>query len=206
MPKILQLVPARKGSYRRAKGQTDEPGTEPQLNLFAGGPAQKPAPVLRLESALSPFEAALMKDRTGGPDARDAYREAVRAGDRAADALCNLGILEAADGAYDDAVEWFSEALSLDPGHFEAHYNLGSLYLDLEMFMPARVHLAIASAQDPGSAELHFNLAVALAGLGQFAASAAALRQFRKLSPDPDSDESARKLLGELEKALEERA
>ena len=112
----------------------------------------------------------------------------------------------AGDGAYDDAIEWFARCLATCPGHFEANYNLGCLYLDLEMFGPARVHLAIAAAQDPSSAELQFNLAVALAGVGQFAASVAALRQFRKLSPDPEQDESAGRLLGELEKALAERA
>ncbi len=203
MPNILQLVPQRKGSYRRAKGQETDSDGPPQLGLFDAG---KSAVVVQLDSSLSPFDAALLKDRTGRDDAREAYLQAVSNGDRVADALCNLGILEAADGAYDDAVEWFAKALAASPDHFEAHYNLGALYLDIEMFLPARVHLAIAAAQDPASAELQFNLAVALAGVGQFAASAAALRQFRKLSPNPDQDESARKLLGELERALRERA
>ncbi|NNE69375.1 MAG: tetratricopeptide repeat protein [Rhodothermales bacterium] len=203
MPRILQLVPQRKGAYRRAKG--DDPGTEdtPQLSLFAAGAASN---VLQLEDGLSPFDAALLRDRTGQADAREAYLTAIRDGDRVADAFCNMGILEAAAGAYDDAVEWFAKALSAAPDHFEAHYNLGCLYLDIEQFLPARVHLAVAAAQDPESAELQFNLAVALAAVGQFAASAGALRQFRKLSPDPDREESARKLLGELERALRERA
>ncbi|MBO6574963.1 MAG: tetratricopeptide repeat protein [Rhodothermales bacterium] len=203
MPRILQLVTNRKGAYRRAKGERTAE-EESQLNLFA---QRQAATVVRLDAALSPFDSALMKDRTGaGSDARDAYLQAVRDGDRVADACCNLGILEAADGAYDDAVEWFARSLAADPEHVEAHYNLGCLYLDMEMFAPARVHLAVAAARDPESAELQFNLAVALAGVGQFAASVAALRQFRKLSPDPDRDESAQKLLGELEKALQERA
>lgn len=203
MPRILQLVPQRKGAYRRAKGEDLKDDGSPQLGLFAAGAAEN---VRQLEDGLSPFDAALLRDRTGRGDAREAYLKAVREEDRMPDALCNLGILDAADGAYDDAVEWFAKALAAAPDHFEAHYNLGCLYLDIEQFLPARVHLAIAAAQEPASAELQFNLAVALAGVGQFAASAAALRQFRKLSPDPDRDESAGKLLGELERALRERA
>ncbi|MFT5143869.1 MAG: tetratricopeptide (TPR) repeat protein [Thalassolituus oleivorans] len=202
MPKILQLVPSRKGAYRRAPGLVEDPEEKEQLNLFS----TRAANVVRLESGMSPFDAALMMDRTGRAEARTAYLDAVQSGDRVADAFCNLGIMEAASGAYDDAIEWFAKSLAASSDHFEAHYNLGCLYLDMEMFGPARVHLAIAAVKDPSSAELQFNLAVALAGTGQFALSAVALRQFRKLTPDPDQDESSGRLLEELEKALRDRA
>ena len=204
MSRILKLVPVaqkRKGSYRRAPGKS-KAEEEAQLSLFAA----RQAAIVRLDAGLSPFDAALLMDRTARPGARQAYLAALEKGDRAADAACNLGILEAGDGAYDDAIEWFAQALAASPAHFEAHYNLGCLYLDLEMFAPARVHLAVAAGIEGESAELQFNLAVALAGVGQFAASAVALRRFRNLSADPDGDDSARKLFGELEKALRERA
>jgi tetratricopeptide (TPR) repeat protein len=202
MARILKLVTGRKGSYCRARGRTEVEEADEQLSLFSGEATN----IVSLESGLSPFDAALMMDRTGRAEARSAYLDAVRTEDRVADAYCNLGILDAAAGAYDDAIDWFAKSLATASDHFEAHYNLGCLYLDLEMFGPARVHLGVAASRRPDSAELQFNLAVALAGAGQFAASAAALRQFRLLSPEPDKDASAGRLLGELEKALRERA
>ena len=88
MPRILQLDTSRKGSYRRAPGR-DRKDPEEQLNLFVA----RAANVVRLDAGLSPFDAALMLDRTGG-DSRGAYLNAVKHGDRVADAYCNLGILE----------------------------------------------------------------------------------------------------------------
>ncbi len=202
MTRIFHLAAARKGSYRRAPGETEAPDSREQLSLFSGSIAK----IVRMEAGLSPFDAALLMDRTGRAEARSAYLHAVEREDRVADAYCNLGILEAAAGAYDDAIECFSKSLAVASNHFEAHYNLGCLYLDLEMFAPARVHLGVAASGMPESAELQFNLAVALAGVGRFEASAVALRQFRSLSPAGDQDPSAGKLLGELERELRERA
>ena len=78
--------------------------------------------------------------------------------DRKADALCNLGIIEAKDGQDIKAIDCFSKALIEDPRHFEAHFNLGNIYFDHENYPLAQLHYQTALEIEQGDANIYFNL------------------------------------------------
>src|SRR5438874_1487413 len=75
-----------------------------------------------MPSSLTPFEEALLLDEKGDPGAKEAYQNAVNLNDSAADALCNLGILEYESGNTVKAIDSFTKSLKNDPRHFESHY------------------------------------------------------------------------------------
>ena len=190
-----------KTRFRRAKrGPASSPG---QLSLF--GPARlhtMPARRKGRKSETGLFESAVALDLAGDAGARDAYRRAIDAGDRPADAWCNLGVLEAGavddEGAFTRAIAAFAEALALDAGHAGAHFDLGCLYLERAEPAPARVHVRVAAASGAGP-EATLHLALACAMLGDVDAAGAALAEYEGLA---GADESAaantlvRRLLG----------
>jgi len=88
--------------------------------------------VLRLPTNISPFEEALLLDECGDSRAEKAYRRAISEGDLAADAYCNLGIIESKAGRITKAFDCFTKSLEHNPRHFESHYNLGNLYFEVD--------------------------------------------------------------------------
>ena len=100
--------------------------------------------VLRLPTNISPFEEALLLDECGDSRAEKAYRRAISEGDLAADAYCNLGIIESKAGRITKAFDCFTKSLEHNPRHFESHYNLGNLYFNLG--------LVLALMEEPKSA------------------------------------------------------
>src|SRR5688572_27710242 len=65
----------------------------PETNIFV------------MPSSLSPFEQALMLDDRNDETAKEAYQNAVNQNDCAADAYCNLGILEYESGKTIKAID-----------------------------------------------------------------------------------------------------
>lgn len=90
--------------------------------------------------------------------------------------------LEAAD--LDRAVAAYRGVLAQDPGHAEAHLNLGRLLHEEGALSEAESHYRAALAADPSSARASFNLGVALEDLGRPAAAADAYRAALRLEPD----------------------
>jgi tetratricopeptide (TPR) repeat protein len=60
------------------------------------------------------------------------------------------------------AVSAYREALALEPGHADAHVNLGRLLHEQGELAEAERHYRAAVAADPGGARAHYNLGVVL--------------------------------------------
>jgi len=200
MAKIVQFnaqpAPEKFGLQRVGKKTQTETGKKAgQLDLFNGGK------VVRLNQ-LSPFEEALMLDDRGDKNAaRRQYLKAIEQHDSAADAYCNLGILESQDGNYPRAIDCFTKSLKENPRHYEAHYNLANLYAEVGNLALAKVHYEIAIELEPGFQNCYFNLGLTLAMLREYKGAVKALMQYREIAPDDDQsivDDLIRKLSGTL--------
>ena len=184
MAKIIQfpLNPApEKFGLQRAQKKKGKGGNKPgQLDLFSAGK------VLKLNQ-LSVFEEALLLDEQGDPRrARSCYQKAIDADDCAADAWCNLGIIESQEGNYPKAIDCFTRCLKLDPRHGEAHYNLANLYAEVGNHALAKVHYAIAIELEPEFPNSYYNLGLTHALLKEYSEAMEFLKRYRDLSPAED--------------------
>src|SRR6185503_19202566 len=85
--------------------------------------------------------------------------------------------VEKARGAY-------RRAIALDPGHAEAHLNLGRLLHELGDLAGAESHYRQACAAQPDSAHAAFNLGVALEDKRQSIEAMTVYRRALRLDPD----------------------
>lgn len=183
MAKIIQFpvnpAPEKLG-LQRARRNKPKDGKPGQLNLFSGGK------VVRL-SELSPFEEALMLDDRGDYEAaRRGYLKAIEGDDSAADAWCNLGILESSAGNYAKAIDCFTMGLKLNPRHYEAHYNLANLYAEVGNHGLAKVHYGIAIELEPAFPNSYYNLGLTLAVARHYQEAIRYLKKYRSLTPNED--------------------
>lgn len=79
----------------------------------------------------------------------------------------NLAYALAQRGDYQDAVEHYSEALSLRPDYIKAHNNLANALAALGRTEEAASHFSEALRLDPGYPDAHFNLGSLLARQGK---------------------------------------
>jgi tetratricopeptide (TPR) repeat protein len=184
MAKIIQFplnpAPEKFGLQRAQKKKSKEGGKPGQLNLFTG------ARVVKLNQ-LSVFEEALMLDEHGEKkQARVYYEKAVEQGDCAADAYCNLGILESQEGNYPKAIDCFTKCLKENPRHYEAHYNLANLYAEVGNHALAKVHYAIAIELAPEFPNSYFNLGLTHAVIKEYREAVEYLKKYRDLAPPED--------------------
>jgi len=181
MAKIIQFplnpAPEKFGPLRvrRAKGKD---GSKPgQLNLFTGGK------VIKLNQ-LSVFDEALLLDERGETKkARQYYQKAIEEDDCAADAYCNLGIIESQENNYPKAIDCFTLCLKLNPRHYEAHYNLANLYAEVGNLSLAKMHYAIAIELEPGFPNSYFNLGITHAVVKEYKEAVQYLKKYRALAP-----------------------
>lgn len=152
-----------------------------QMNLFAG-----PARIHSMPSRLSPFDQALLLDDRGSHSARELYQAAIEANDYAADAYCNLGIIESREGRIDEAFECFTRSLQLEPAHFESHYNIANLFFDVRELRSACFHYRMAERTHRDYPNLYFNLGLVLAMENDFDGSLRALSRYRQLVPSAE--------------------
>ncbi len=195
-PEEEQVLPPPKFGFTRVRhSRKKDQAKEHQLDLFPPGKVLAfPAP------ALEPFEQALLRDEEGHLDgARDLYEAAIAAGDRVADACCNLGIIDYQSGNVEEAFDCFRTALKHDPRHWESHYNLANLYFDSGQYDPAHVHYGVAAEIAPEFRNIFFNLGLALALQGDYSAAIEALSSYRRLAPGEEG-EAAEDLLVALRK------
>lgn len=181
MAKIIQFplnpAPEKFGLQRARKKKTKEGGKAGQLNLFTGGK------VVKL-NRLSVFEEALLLDEQGdATKARQCYEKAIEEEDCAADAYCNLGIIESQEGKYPKAIDCFTLCLKENPRHYEAHYNLANLYAEVGNHALAKVHYGIAIELEPEFPNSYYNLGLTLAHIKEYQEAVLFLRKYKDLAP-----------------------
>ena len=172
------LKPVRSKSSRKEKPS--------QLNIFIS-PDSK---VVEMTGSLSAFEEALVHDANGNNKAMKLYEKAISNGDHAADAWCNLGILEYQNANKSKAVSCFTHSLKEDPRHFEAHFNLANVYLDIENLELAQLHYEVAAEIDPDHADVFYNLAVVYAMKKEFDKAVKSLEKHLSLVPEKESNDA----------------
>ena len=186
-----------KFGYKRVPNRCRKEENPAQLQLFPQATAQ----VLQFAPELSHFEHALRLDEQGDLRAIDHYLEAIAAQDCMADAYCNLGIIESKQGNTAKAFDCFTNCLKHNPRHFEAHYNLGNLYFEVNDLRLAQVHYEIATEVDPCFPNVYFNLALVLSINNEFAAAVNALARYQEMVP-AEEGRHADELLENLKKSL----
>ncbi len=198
MGQILKFpVEASKFGYKRVRKRAKPADHPDQLHLFP----QPTAQILNFTPDLSRFEQALLFDERGDGRAAELYRKAIEEQDCVADAWCNLGIIESQKGNTARAFDCFTTSLQHDPRHFEAHYNLGNLYFDVNDLRLAQIHYEIASEMDPSFANVHFNRALVQALNDDLAGAISALTKYQELV-SPDEARNADELLRNLKQSL----
>ena len=80
----------------------------------------------------------------------------------------------------------FREALRIDPGHFNARYNLGQALAGQGEWAAAAARSAEALDRKPEDADAHDGLGLALLALGQTDDAIGAFRQALRRSRRPD--------------------
>ncbi len=197
MGQILKFpTPASKFGFKRVRKRrtADHPD---QLILFP----QPTAQILDFPPESGWFTQALLCDERGDARAADLYRKAILEGDCAADAYCNLGIIESQQGKTAKAFDCFTLSLKQNPRHTESHFNLGNLYFDLNDLRLAQLHYEIAAEVDPAFASVFFNLALVHAINHNLAGSIAALTRYKDLVP-PEEGRNADELLQNLKRSV----
>lgn len=198
MTKVVKFptpTPEKFGPLRARKKKDPNLEKYGQLNLFSGGK------VIKINK-LSAIEEALLLDEQGHKkEAKGLYLKAIEGGDSLADAYCNLGIIEWEDGNQTKAIDYFTLALSQDPRHYEAHYNLANLYGELGDFKLAKAHYNISIEIEPSFPNNYFNLGLILAMNKEFAEAVNVLNKYRDLTPATDQIE-ADNLIKKLLEAL----
>lgn len=162
MAKILKLhqqKPLRLGHKKVNKNKLSKLEDKGQLNLFK----KKVPKILSIEEDLSPFEFAFKRDENNDKGAKEAYLQAIAKKDRAADAYCNLGIIEAKSGHDIKAIDYFSQSLALAARHFEAHFNMANIYFDNENYPLAKLHYKTALELEPDDPNVYYNLGLVYA-------------------------------------------
>jgi len=198
MGQILKFpVRAAKFGYKRVPQRVRKGDNPAQLHLFPQSTAQ----VLQFTPELSHFEHGLLLDERGDARAVEVYQKAIAALDCVADAYCNLGIIESKQGNISKAFDCFTNSLKHDPRHFEAHYNLGNMYFEVNDLRLAQVHYELASEVDQGFPNLYFNLALVLSLNNQFPPAIDALMKYREMV-SPEEARNAEELLRNLQKSV----
>ena len=141
-----------------------------------------------------------MLDERGEPQAVEYYLRAIAEQDCAADAYCNLGIIESKQGRTAKALHYFTSSLKHNPRHAEAHYNLGNLYFEVNDLRLAQLHYEMTVEVDPSFPNVYFNLGLVLAISKQFDAAVSALAKYQEMVPAADG-QKADELLENLKKS-----
>jgi len=175
--KLHKEKPVRLGHKKAKNSKKQQMEDKGQQNLFEKSSPQ----ILSLPKKMSAFEQAYLNDEQGNPNAKEAYLKAIEKGDFKTDAYCNLGILEAHAGDYIKAIDYFSLALSTDPRHYEAHFNLANLYFDNEDLKLAKLHYETARSIEPDDANIYFNLGLVQAIIGDISSSIKSLSTYAQM-------------------------
>ncbi len=191
--------------FRRIRDKRSQGRSIRQIEAELGGQLNLcPEPqglLIELPRRVGAFEEALTLHERGDARAAEQYLKATLEDDHAPDAFCNLGILEYEAGKVISAFDRFTQALRLDPRHFEAHFNLAHLYFEAGEMRLAKLHYEIAAELEPGFADLYFNLGLVHAVTGELQSAVHALHQAKELVSE-DEGKKVDDLLSTVEGAL----
>ncbi len=95
-----------------------------------------------------------------------------------------LGAAFASRGTFDRAIEEFREAVRLDAGNGQAHYDLAGLLLDARQYEDAVGEFRAALRLTPNSVEAHDSLGIALASQGKLDEAIDEFRAALRLMPE----------------------
>jgi tetratricopeptide (TPR) repeat protein len=154
----------------RDEGRTWEPDTG-QIHLELGGDAPIPA------------TSRTLKGPTGASCGPPAPAVAVAVAMAVADEWYERG-LELEKDSPDRAREAYRRALALEPGHADAHVNLGRLLHEEGLLGEAEGHYRAAAAAEPGNGRALYNLGVALEDQGRADAAVEAYETALSLDPE----------------------
>ncbi len=87
-------------------------------------------------------------------------------------------------GRSDEAAQQFSEAVQLDPGNANTHYNLGNLYMNTGSLDEALAQYSEALRLNPGFAEAHSSIAIILLSGGKVPDAISHYAAALQLQPD----------------------
>lgn len=155
-----------------------------QLNLFDG--QEKEAKVFKMPSNNSFFEEALLKDDQNNQEAEGLYQLAIQNGDAKEDALCNLGIMKSEKDEKGRAIDYLTQALQINPRHFEAHYNLANVYSDLGNLKLAKTHYEVAIEIEPEYPNSYYNLGLVLISQKDYLKAIQIINKYIDLSPETE--------------------
>ena len=139
--------------------------------------------------ALFDFSVAELAERTARFGEEDAADDVDELFERAVE-------LESLDS--DEARSAYEHVLALDPGHVDAHVNLGRILHEEKAPAAAEAHYRAALAVDPEHETAAFNLGVALEDLGRLREAIAAYQ--RSLELDPENADAHYNLAGIFER------
>lgn len=176
------VSPPEKLGHQKVKRKRKKTNLEDfgQLNLFDS--QSKEAKVFQLPSN-SFFEEALIKDDQHDQEAERLYKLAIENGDAKEDALCNLGILKSEQDEKGQAIDFLTQALQLNPRHFEAHYNLANVYSDLGNLKLAKTHYEVAIEIAPDYPNSYYNLGLVLISQKNYSKAIEIINKYIDLSP-----------------------
>jgi tetratricopeptide (TPR) repeat protein len=119
-------------------------------------------------SAQASFRAGVAAQQRGDlPGAADAYRRAIEAEPRFAEAHANLGVVLARLGEYEQAVASYERALSLNPALNAARVNLGLAHYRAGALAAAAAAFKAANAADPSQLQVRQLLGLVLVEIGK---------------------------------------
>jgi tetratricopeptide (TPR) repeat protein len=170
-------------------GALFEPGGQMVLDFRRGKEAGDSDPVARLTP--SPLSAAewfergctLDSDPATQAEAIEAYRSALAADPRFADAQCNLGTVYYNQGRRQAALECFRKALEIDALHLEANFNTASLLEEQRADEAALRHYRTVLSVDPMYLDAHVNIALLYEKLGRKPRAREHWRRYLQIDP-----------------------
>ena len=159
MSKIASLPKAPPTRRSRTERIEDQKG---QLNLF------KRAPRILSFGVSSPFlEGVAFQAQGELQQALDAFRRAAKNGVRTADAMNNAAVAAWSLGRTNEALDCGFAALTHEPGHRAAHYNLGVMLMDLAEWNGAYLQFRAAERAGLAHADLWAGMARVAVGVGR---------------------------------------
>lgn len=178
--RVLTIIPkgekkTGKVAQRRKRRLTETTiEAERQLNLFSHERG------MAIPIRPSRFGQARLLKARASEQARETYENAISRGVAVPETHVKLGALLFKEGLWHQARRHFARALALEPDRVDAHYNLAHLYIGMDLFGSASVHLRIVTGQDPAFGPGHFYLALVGLQEGDYDLARKSLKAFEQ--------------------------